>query len=80
MLHILIAPGAFKHSLTAAQASAAIARGLEQAGIETPLVQLPIADGGNGTLEAFLAQGGERAGLAHGREPLMARKLLGKSG
>lgn len=60
MTHILIAPGAFKHSLTAAQAGAAIARGLHQSGIHLPLVQMPIADGGNGTLDAFLAQGGER--------------------
>jgi glycerate 2-kinase len=70
MKHILIAPGAFKHSLTAAQASAAIARGLEQAGIHLPLIQMPIADGGNGTLDAFLAHGGERIELMV-NDPLM---------
>ena len=57
---ILIASGAFKHSLSATQASSAIARGLEQSGLGVELVQIPIADGGNGTLDAFLAQGGER--------------------
>ncbi len=57
---ILIATGAFKHSLSAIQASSAIARGLEESGLGAELVQIPIADGGNGTLDAFLAQSGER--------------------
>ncbi len=60
---ILIAPGAFKHSLSASAAATAIERGLRRAGINTGLQQLPIADGGNGTLDAFLARGGERVSL-----------------
>ncbi|MBC8100888.1 MAG: glycerate kinase, partial [Armatimonadetes bacterium] len=59
-MKILIAPGAFKGSLTATQAADAIARGLTRSGIDAELVQLPLADGGDGTLDAFLAQGGER--------------------
>ena len=57
---ILIASGAFKQSLTAAQACAAIARGISESGLAARLEQLPIADGGNGTLDAFLADGGQR--------------------
>jgi glycerate kinase len=55
---LVVAPGAFKHALTAAQAADAIAHGLERAG--WPVVRFPVADGGNGTLDCFLAQGGKR--------------------
>ncbi|MCY4146549.1 MAG: glycerate kinase [Chloroflexi bacterium] len=59
-MKILIAAGAFKQSLTAAQACTVIARGLRESGLDAELLRLPIADGGNGTLDAFLATGGER--------------------
>ena len=59
-MRILIASGAFKQSLTAAQACCAIARGLRESGLGADTLRLPIADGGNGTLDAFLAVGGER--------------------
>ncbi len=62
-MKILIAAGAFKQSLTAAQACAAIARGLQASGLDADIEQLPSADGGNGTLDAFLATGGERLRL-----------------
>ncbi|MGQ9886858.1 MAG: glycerate kinase [Aggregatilineales bacterium] len=60
MKKIVIAPGAFKHSLTASAAAQAIAAGLRRSGLEAELHLLPIADGGNGTLDAFLATGGQR--------------------
>jgi len=59
-MKIIVAPGAFKHSLTAGAAAEAIASGLAKSGLGAELVVLPIADGGNGTLDAFLADGGER--------------------
>lgn len=59
-MKILVSAGAFKQSLTAAEACAAIARGLSESGLGAIIEQLPIADGGNGTLDAFLATGGER--------------------
>lgn len=69
-MKILIAPTAFKHSLSATQAADAIARGIKQAIPDAELVQLPIADGGNSTLDAWLAQGGNRySALVH--DPLM---------
>ena len=68
-MKILIAAGAFKQSLTAAEACAAIAKGLEQSGLGADLEQLPIADGGNGTLDALLAAGGHRLTLPV-RDPL----------
>ncbi len=59
-MKIIIAAGAFKHSLSAADAAQAIARGLRRSGLNASLVLLPIADGGNGTLDACLLEGGER--------------------
>jgi glycerate kinase len=60
---IVIAPGAFKYSLRATAAAEAIARGLRRSGLEAELHLLPIADGGNGTLDAFLADGGRRVSI-----------------
>ena len=62
-MRIIVAPGAFKNSLTAQQAAEAIARGLQQSGLDASLVLAPVADGGNGTLDAMLAAGGERRSL-----------------
>lgn len=61
---VLICPNAFKGSLTAAQAAEAIDGGIRTAGRELPVseistVQLPLADGGDGTLETLVeATGG----------------------
>ena len=57
---LLVAPGAFKHSMSAAAAAGAIARGLRASSLGLPLLSFPIADGGNGTLDAFLSHGGTR--------------------
>jgi glycerate kinase len=60
---ILVAPDSFKGTLRASQVAAAIGRGLEGAGLEADLC--PVADGGEGTLEALLtALGGETSGAA----------------
>lgn len=59
-MRIIVAPGAFKNSLTAQEAAAAIARGLERSGLNADLTLAPVADGGNGTLDAMLAGGGQR--------------------
>lgn len=68
---VLVAPDAFKGTLTAAQVAGAVGRGLERAGVPADLC--PVADGGEGTLAVLLtALGGETAGTtAHdplGRE------------
>jgi glycerate kinase len=69
-MKILIAPTAFKHSLSPLQAAKAIERGLRQALPDAELRLFPIADGGNGTLESWLAQGGQRHELSV-HDPLM---------
>ncbi len=59
-MRIVIAASALKHSLSAADAARAIARGLTRSGLSADLTLLPVADGGNGTLDALLIGGGER--------------------
>jgi glycerate kinase len=55
---VLVAPDSFKGTFTAVEVTAAIARGLEATG--RPVDPCPVADGGEGTLEALMdALGGE---------------------
>src|SRR4051812_20868742 len=56
---VLVAPDSFKGTYRASQVAAAIGRGLERAGLMPPDL-CPVADGGEGTLDALLPQlGGE---------------------
>ena len=57
MPHVLIAPDKFKGTLTAAQVAAAVGRGLTAARPTITAVELPVADGGDGTLDAAIAAG-----------------------
>lgn len=58
-MHILIAPDKFKGSLTAAEAASAIAEGALRVYPDAVATQFPVADGGEGTLEAAVAAGYE---------------------
>ena len=60
MKKIVIAPDSFKGSLTAGDVARAIATGLYRVWPAAELVLAPMADGGEGTLEAVLSAGGER--------------------
>jgi glycerate kinase len=62
---IVLAPDSFKGSLSAPEVCDAIARGLARAipGVET--IARPMADGGEGTLDAVLAAVGSRGTRAH---------------
>lgn len=67
-MRILLATGALKHSLSAGAAADAVAAGLAASGLEHSSTPLPMADGGNGTVDAFCGHGrGERIQLqVHG--------------
>jgi glycerate 2-kinase len=56
-MHVLVAPDKFKGSLTAVEVAAHVTSGLAAAAPEIPVVQVPVADGGDGTLEATLSAG-----------------------
>jgi glycerate kinase len=63
MTRVLLAPDKFKGSLTATEVASALRRGLARVGTDgwtLEIVALPVADGGDGTLEAALAAGYER--------------------
>ena len=51
--HILIAPSAYKGTLTAVEVADAIADGVSRASDQTIIIKAPIADGGDGTLDAI---------------------------
>lgn len=60
-MRILVAPDKFRGTLTAAEAASAIARGWRRVRPDDLLEEVPMADGGEGTLDALLAAlGGER--------------------
>ncbi|MCO1337305.1 glycerate kinase [Kocuria polaris] len=58
---IVCVPDSFKGSATAAQAAAALAAGARQVFPRADIVELPFADGGEGTLDALLAVWGREA-------------------
>ncbi|TDN70191.1 glycerate kinase [Paraburkholderia sp. BL10I2N1] len=60
---VVIAPDSFKGSLGAEQVAEAIATGVQRARPEAVVRICPMADGGEGTLDAMLARGGERRKL-----------------
>ncbi|RLV10112.1 glycerate kinase [Streptomyces griseocarneus] len=58
--HVLIAADKFKGSLTAVEVAAHVAAGLRRAGPGLEITALPVADGGDGTVDAAVAAGFER--------------------
>jgi glycerate kinase len=54
-MKIVIAPDSFKDSLSAQGVAQAVARGLREVWPDAQLVECPMADGGEGTIEAVLA-------------------------
>ena len=53
-LRILVAPDSFKGSLSAVQVAAAMARGIQAVFPEAEVQQVPMADGGEGSVEALV--------------------------
>ena len=54
-MKVVIAPNAFKGTLSAAEVARAIADGMHELHPEWEIVEVPMADGGDGTVEAVLA-------------------------
>lgn len=84
-MKLLLAPDSFKGSLTAPEAADAMATGVRQILPDAEIVLLPLADGGEGTMEALvLATGGRRQFAAVtgplGRKVEASFGLLGPDG
>lgn len=59
-MRVVVAPDSFKGSLSAAQVCAAVAEGVRRAAPGADVAAVPMADGGEGTLDCFLsARGGD---------------------
>jgi glycerate kinase len=71
MMRIVIAPDKFKGSLPATEVAAAIAAGLRAELPGAELITMPVADGGDGTVDAAVAAG-------FGRVPVTAAGPTGK--
>ena len=59
-MRVVVAPDKFKGSLTAAQVADRVAAGLIRAAPGVEVVKVPVADGGDGTLEAAVSAGYRR--------------------
>ncbi|HYD66502.1 glycerate kinase [Azospirillum sp.] len=68
-MRIVVAPDSFKGSLTAAEAAAAIACGFRAVLPDADIVSLPMADGGEGTVDALLGILGGHARTVTVRDP-----------
>ncbi|HEV7771771.1 MAG TPA: glycerate kinase [Conexibacter sp.] len=74
-LRVLVAPDSFKGTFAAPDVADAIARGLERAGLAAD--RCPVADGGEGTLDAIVAASGGTVVAAPAHDPL-GRPLEGR--
>ena len=89
---VVIAPDSFKECATAAQVAGAVAAGWQRADPEAELRLVPVADGGEGTVEALAAAGGPlqpqernllrrlRAALAAADERFRETEVTGPAG
>jgi glycerate kinase len=57
-MRVVVAPDKFKGSLTAIEAATAVARGVKRADPAATIDQVPMADGGEGTVDALVAATG----------------------
>ena len=72
--HFLIAPNAFKNSLSAGDAALAIRSGLLKSSLECTCECFPIGDGGDGTVDLIIDRLGGSKPEAEARDPL-GRKI-----
>jgi len=83
-MKVVVAPNAFKGTLSAAEAAAAIARGVREVFPDAEVIEVPVADGGDGTVDALVSanRGEYRRAEVEGPlgDPLSARYGLIESG
>ena len=70
---IVVAPDSFKGNLTAVQVADYIEKGIKQAGEDIQVIKIPVADGGEGTVEALVTATSGRIYKKTVSGPLMGR-------
>lgn len=81
-MKIVIAPDSYKESLSAAEVAQAIEKGFREIFPDAQYVSVPVADGGEGTVEAMIAatQGVERTAWVTGPLGEKVKACWGMSG
>jgi glycerate kinase len=69
-MRLVAAPNPFKGSLGAPAAAAAIARGIRRVFPAAEVLEVPVADGGEGTVEALVAAAGGQVRAVDVRDPM----------
>src|SRR5450759_394657 len=69
-MKIIVAPNTFKGSISATQAAKAITRGVREAFPHAEVVEIPVADGGEGTVEALVSSHDGTYGWSNVEGPL----------
>jgi glycerate kinase len=70
-MNILIAPGSFKNALSALEVGNSLAKGLKRALSDVEIRVVPMADGGEGTVESLTDATGGRLVMVRVHDPLM---------
>lgn len=78
-MKILIAPDSFKGSLSAIEVCDNIEIGIRKVYKDADLIKVPMADGGEGTLEALISSTDGRIYEKQAKDPLF-RNIIGKYG
>jgi glycerate kinase len=65
-MHVVVAPDKFKGSLTAGEVANRVAAGIAAEAPAVQVVRVPVADGGDGTVDAAIAAGFERVDVRAG--------------
>ncbi len=78
-MHLLIAPNAFKNSLSAGDAARAIQRGLDHSRLKATTECFPVGDGGDGTGDLLIERIGGHILEAEARDPF-GRKIRSRWG
>ncbi|WP_163532259.1 glycerate kinase [Helicobacter suis] len=78
-MKFILAPDSFKESMSAKEAALAMEKGIKRVMPEAHCVRVPMADGGEGTLESLLESRGAKRVLVEVRDPLM-RKIQASYG
>lgn len=69
-MQIVIAPDSFKESISATEAVEALEEGIKERFPDARITSVPLADGGEGFVKAFLKANGGREVVAKARDPL----------
>ena len=75
MKTFVLAPDSFKESMTAEQACAAMQRGVEKALLNAQFIHVPMADGGEGTVDALVSARHGRKVEIEVSHPLIEQKV-----